>query len=201
MTDNDTLLRIRKFKYDLTRRTSLDIARRHIFFGDCAVISSDEYFKLRTAVATEFGLHPNDVLVVGSAKLGFSIAPHKRYRAFGDSSDLDVVIVSKGLFDTVWQDLHRYSTQGGYWEKSADFKQYLFRGWIRPDKLPPDQNFDFARIWWTFFNRLSVSRQYSAARVTGAIYQSWYFLESYQTGAVDGCAEHLPDHERITNEN
>lgn len=193
-------VRLDTFKRDLTRRTPLEIARRHIIFGDCAVISPEEYFKLRSTVAENFQLHPNDVLVVGSGKLGFSIAPHKRYRPFGDYSDLDVVIVSESFFDIVWRDLHRYSAKGGYWEKHDEFKKYLFDGWIRPDKLPPDQNFDFARRWWRFFNQLSSSREYSAGRITGAIYQGWHFLESYQIIAIAGCVEQLATEESCRNE-
>src|SRR5690606_15793405 len=86
-------VRIAQYKGDVIKHTPLDVARRHILSGDCAVISADDYFLLRSKVANQYGLHPNDVIVVGSGKLGFSVAPQKKYRPFGDSSDLDVVIV------------------------------------------------------------------------------------------------------------
>jgi hypothetical protein len=180
--------RVDQFKHDLAILDPIDVARRYIVFGECAVISNNEYFRLRTTVARRFDLHPNDVLVVGSGKLGFSIAPKKRYRPFGDRSDLDVVIISEKFFDLVWMDVHRYFEQGGFWEHADDFREYLFRGWIRPDKLPPDQHFDFAKSWWEFFNSLSSSREYSTARIRGAIYKNWYFLEAYQQLAITGCA-------------
>jgi hypothetical protein len=44
------------------------------------------YYSLKAAVAEQFQIHPNEIIVVGSAKLGFSIAPTKRYRAFGETS-------------------------------------------------------------------------------------------------------------------
>ena len=191
---------IKSFKSDLAKLPPLEIARRYIIFGDCAVIPSGTYFELRSIISQKYNIHPNDVLVVGSAKLGFSIAPSKRYREFCDTSDLDVVIISPKLFASVWQDLHRYFEKGGYWENKSEFTQYLFRGWIRPDKLPPDQHFPFARDWWSFFNSLSASRRFSNNRVTGAIYQNWYFLESYQTIAISQCADELNDNERISNE-
>lgn len=189
------------FKRDLIEFAPVDIARRYVVFGDCAVINSDQYFSLRKVVAEQFQLHPNDVLVVGSGKLGFSIAPKKRYRMFGDYSDLDVVIVSSHFFDLVWKDVHRYSAQGGYWEDEASFKKYLFRGWIRPDMLPADHRFEFKTDWWEFFNSLSASREYSVSRVRGAIYKSWYFLESYQEIAISACARELIQEQGELHEN
>jgi hypothetical protein len=160
-------------------------------FGECAVIAPDEYYRLRTAVSQEFSLHTNDVLVVGSGKLGFSIAPTKQFRLFGETSDLDVVIVSDRLFDLIWKDVYQYSAQGGYWENFGDFRKYMFQGWIRPDKLPPDHKFSFGKQWWEFFNRLSASRGFSVPRIRGAVYKNFFFLESYQTQAVRLCAATL----------
>ena len=200
MNQFDHQARLQAFKSDLAQFSPVEIARRHIIFGDCAVISSHTYHELRTVVSEKYNIHPNEVLIVGSAKLGFSIAPNKRYREFCDTSDLDVVIISHQLFTSVWKDVHRYFEQGGYWENKRQFTNYLFRGWIRPDKLPPDQNFPLARAWWSFFNALSASRQFSNIRVTGAIYQSWHFLESYQTIAISQCADELNDEVRISNE-
>jgi len=183
--------RITAFKNDLTTLSPIDITRRHVVFGECAVIDPDEYFRLRSTVARQYEIHPNDVLVVGSGKLGFSIAPQKRYCPFHDGSDLDVVIISERFFDIVWKDVHRYFNQGGYWEHSDKFREYLFRGWIRPDKLPPDHRFPFGKTWWEFFNELSASRDFSISRIRGAIYRNWYFLEAYQELAISECAREI----------
>ena len=175
INEQETLSRIKTFKDDLACQSPIEIARKHIVFGECAVISPETYFCLRDTVAKNFSLHPNDVLVVGSAKLGFSIAPKKRYQFFGDSSDLDVAIISNHFFDLVWKDVHRYSSQGGYWEGKNDFNKFLFRGWIRPDMLPSDQNFKFAGEWWEFFNSLSASREFDITKISGAIYKKLVF--------------------------
>lgn len=178
---------IAQFKLDLMNYSSLNIARKHIIFGECATISTEEYFALRSRIATAYSVHPNEVIVVGSGKLGFSIAPHKRYRHFSTDSDLDIVIISETFFDKCWIELFRFENQGGYWEKAVELKQYLFRGWIRPDKMPPNTKFDFGKRWWEFFNELSVSREYSVSRIRGGIYKNWSFLESYQCKAIDQC--------------
>lgn len=78
------------FKADLVRFSAAEMVQRHITFGDCFALSNDLYFELKTAVAKEFGLHHSAILIVGSAKLGFSIVERKRYQLFGDSSDIDI---------------------------------------------------------------------------------------------------------------
>ncbi len=72
--------RLAKFKVDLIEQPLIQIVRKHIISGDCFILSKDQYFDLRSEVADHFGLHPNEVFVVGSAKLGFSVAPKKRFR-------------------------------------------------------------------------------------------------------------------------
>jgi hypothetical protein len=179
--------KIARFRDDLLAQKAIDVVRKHIIHGSCTVLSDDSYLRLRTEVANKYNLHPNDVLVVGSSKLGFSIAPYKRYRHFCNMSDVDVVIVSQVLFDQLWEKVHYYVEHGGYWERFNVFKEYLFNGWIRPDKLPSEHSFEWAKEWWEFFNVLSRSGNYSTFKVRGAIYRSWYFLESYQQRSVSGC--------------
>jgi len=192
--------RVATFKDDLASLPALQVIRRHVIYGDCAVISQSQYFDLRSEVAEEYAIHPNEVLVVGSAKLGFSIAPKKRYRHFADTSDIDVVIVSANLFDQIWRAVHHFWAQGGYWERSAQFHEYLFQGWIRPDKLPSAKSFELANEWWEFFNRLSASGKYSVYKIAGALYRDWYFLEEYQLRGVSACADELKT-EVTNNEN
>ena len=95
--------RLDAFKRELRRLSATQIVRKHILFGECCMLSQDKYFDLRSEVADHFRLHPNEVLVVGSAKLGFSVVPGKKYRLFGDESDIDVALVSSTLFDELWK--------------------------------------------------------------------------------------------------
>lgn len=187
--DPDMHQRILNFKQDIVDLTPLDVIRKNIIYGNPAAIDDSAYFALRSAVAAKYEIHPNEVLVVGSAKLGFSIAPSKRYRSFCDESDIDVVIVSDPLFSRIWRAVHDYEHHGGYWERCREFKDYLFQGWIRPDKLPPSHSFEFGNDWWEFFNALSSSGDYASVKIRGALYKEWYFLEAYQMRAVRDCAD------------
>lgn len=182
--------RIRTFRLDLPQREVGDLVQRHITYGDCFTLSEASYFELKTRVAQNFGIHTSEVLVVGSAKLGFSIAPDKLYRPFGETSDIDVVLCSSALFDALWKDVFDYWVRQAFWPDLGDFRKYLFRGWMRPDKLPPERSFAQSQAWWEFFRRLTMEGTFGPYRIRGALYKSWHFLESYQQKCVRDC-KHL----------
>lgn len=75
--------------------------------------SGSEYEDLRAELGAVFGVSEADVAVVGSGKYGYSMSPTKEFRAFQfdeeneEGSDLDVVVVSKGLFNSTWQRLRQ----------------------------------------------------------------------------------------------
>lgn len=149
---NDAEKRLTQFKEDLSHLSPIEIVRKHITSGECCILPPHKYFDLRSEVADHFELCPNEVLVVGSTKLGFSIAPHKRYRLFCDESDIDVALISSTLFDKFWKEAFVYWCDGSYWSGYNKFVRYFFRGWIRPDKLPPSRMFPLRKDWWDFFS-------------------------------------------------
>lgn len=185
--------RILAFKSDISDISPIEVVRKNIIFGDCFILSQAEYLNLRSDVAKQFSLHPNEVLIVGSAKLGFSIAPKKRYRYFSDDSDIDVVITSSALFDQIWHATFTYKQEVGMWDQETEFKDYLFRGWIRPDKLPPSTHFSLCSEWWEFFRHLSNTGKYGKFKIVGALYKSWFYLENYQKICAEDCRREVLD--------
>jgi hypothetical protein len=180
---------ISRFRAELKLRASRDMCRRFLIFGSCMQLDDEGYYGLKAAVAEQFQIHPNEIIVVGSAKLGFSIAPTKRYRAFGETSDIDVAIISPQLFDHVWHEVFQYLDSARSWENRRQFSNYLVRGWVRPDKLPPGESFRFTMEWFDFFRRLSNSRQFGDIKISGALYRDWIFLEKYQESCISKCRE------------
>ena len=183
----DVTGRIEEFREDLSNLADTTIVRKYITYGNCYILGEDGYFDLKSEVSDQFNVHPNEVVVVGSGKLGFSIAKRKRYRHFGDESDIDIAIVSGTLFDQIWGDVFQYKIGGAYWPEERDFKDYLFRGWVRPDKLPPTPTFEFRNQWWDFFLELERRGNYGPYKIRAGVYKSWHFLESYQTENVRDC--------------
>ncbi|MCY4402480.1 MAG: hypothetical protein OXD54_07885 [Candidatus Poribacteria bacterium] len=178
--------RLKEFKTDLNILTPIQIVRKHIIFGECCELSRQDYFDLRSEVAKYFGLHPNEVLVVGSAKLGFSIAPDKQYDLFSDKSDIDIALVSSTLFDEYWNQVFSYKRINPYWNE-RDFINYLFQGWIRPDKFPRSKMFPSGKDWWIFFQSITSSGKYGKYKIRGGLYQSYFFLENYQKICIQEC--------------
>lgn len=184
---DDVARRIGEFRRDMIARNTEAIVRRYITFGSCYVLAESQYFELKQVVASEFSVHPSEVLVVGSAKLGFSIAAGKRFRPFCDTSDIDVAVISAPAFDSIWQAVFEFKCAKGYWEKEKLFNAYLARGWIRPDMLPPASRFSQCQRWWEFFRGLSSSRRFGDVKISAGLYRNWRFLEAYQSVAVSEC--------------
>ncbi len=68
-------------------------------FRDCPAV----YDKARAWLGTCLRVCPKEITLVGSARLGFSLARASYGRAFGQESDLDLTIVSESLFREVSQ--------------------------------------------------------------------------------------------------
>ncbi len=182
--------KLNEFKEDLKKFSAIQVVRKHIIFGECCELSQQDYFDLRSIVAKKFGLHPNQVLVVGSAKLGFSIVPKKRFRPFSrNRSDIDVALVSSKLFEQVNEDIYNYKQEAGDWPKYCTFTDYLFQGWIRPDMFPRSPVFPFGKKWWDFFRGLENSRKYGDNKIHGGLYKSYFFIENYQHDCVQQCKD------------
>jgi len=179
--------RIKLFREDLRQRDVPELVQRHITYGECYALSQDAYFDLKNRVSQKFGIHTSEVVVVGSAKLGFSIVPDKRYRPFGEKSDIDLTLCSGTLFDDFWKDVYDYWARREIWPGIDEFRKYFFRGWMRPDKLPPAKSFHRSQEWWEFFRQLTSTGNFGPYKINGALYKSWHFLENYQQVCIRDC--------------
>lgn len=185
---------VARFKQNLLAYPNNDgFTRRFILHGTCSALDESMHYDLLEKIAAEFSVETaQDVFVVGSAKLGFSIAPHKRYRLFGDGSDIDVAIINHGLYEQVWHEVHQYKLSQPAWI-SAGFEKYSAWGWIRPDKLPRSPLFSFRDRWWDFFRSLQQQQVCGPYKVAGALYHDLEFLVRYQNNAVTLCRGSLED--------
>jgi hypothetical protein len=192
LIDPDIQRRLARFQSDLQTLTDATMVQKHITYGDCYKLDQDSYYALKSQIADFFDVHTSEVLVVGSGKLGFSIVGSKLFRPFDDNeSDIDIAIVSASLFDRIWTEVFDYWGAKQYWPEEQAFKQYLFRGWIRPDKLPPAWTFALCQEWWEFFRRLTSQGTYGPYKLRAGLYKSWYFLESYHRACMKSCRTNI----------
>ncbi|OOE04644.1 hypothetical protein BO219_04415 [Anoxybacillus kestanbolensis] len=181
--ENKNLLDEFKKVLDNKEMSDADIVDRYILFGTPFVFKNneDKYYFLKREIANFFGTSTSNVIMVGSAKLGFSIAPQKLWKLLDDDSDIDMVIISEELFDDYWKQLFEFNINLTYRNEKEDelyrdFLEYFFKGWIRPDKFP--FKFDNKRKWFEFFNKISYG-EYDKRKITGAIYRNEYFFRKY----------------------
>jgi len=189
-----------QFKIDLQSLSCAQIFRRHVLSGEPRIIGVTELFELREKISDFLGVEFSEVVLVGSAQSGFSIKPQRRYQKFGDNSDLDFAIVSPQIFEKVWKEAHEYRYSGAYWPGKSDFFRYVARGWVRPDKLPKSEIFRLGNEWWDFFRLLSKHSAANGYRLNAGLYQSWFFLESYQKAAIQQCIDERSCDENVSHE-
>lgn len=185
-----------RFRAELQALEPHDLVRKYITTGTPTELTEDEYFDLRRTVAREFEIHPSSVVLVGSCRQGFSIAPKKRWRAAKQSSDLDVALVSPERFDVYWESVFTYSRTNSAWNNSRRYRIFarnLFFGWIDPRGLPPVPKFQEAARWSEFFDSIMQSRRFGQRRISARLYRTWARLDAYQERAVRKCISALGD--------
>lgn len=86
-----------------------------------------------------------NIYVVGSAKLGYSCAPHEYGRRFNRDSDIDIAIVSDVLFDKYWHNMldWSYAKRGTIdrdeKNKISEYRKTIMKGFVNPHyKYPHD---------------------------------------------------------------
>lgn len=90
-----------------------------------------QYDNFKKYVANKLEVHYNDIGIVGSAKLGFSLNPKKNYKNFDNKSDIDIIIVSQKLFNEFWaqylKDSYNPTTQihNISWVSFCVFRKYM----------------------------------------------------------------------------
>lgn len=130
-----------------------------------------------------------NMTIVGSAKIGFSLSPDAFPRQFSEQSDIDVLIVDESLFDKFWMAMlgWHYPRKGfdlGTWDNRwvKERRKDLYWGWFRPDKvrfkglslpniLKPLR--DISTLWFDSFQSLSRYPQFANREVSGRLYRTW----------------------------
>ncbi|WP_315272705.1 hypothetical protein [uncultured Abiotrophia sp.] len=105
------------------------------------------YENMKRIIASEFTFDQSDVcVVVGSAKIGFSLAPNKSGRNFivkedvsnQRASDIDVAIISKKIFTVVW-DTYKNLKYKTHIKRYDQVSSQIFSGYINL-KLASEQS-------------------------------------------------------------
>jgi len=190
-------LSIDEFRAALLVRPLEALVREYIFQGLAyAFRQKPESMEiLHRHLFRTLNLSQRNVIVVGSAKLGFSLSPDTFPRQFSEESDIDVLVVDESLFDRLWLTLLKWQyprrlVQLGRpdAEWASCRRKEVYWGWLTPDRIRfeglsfPDELRplrDISTRWFNAFRSLSEYREFAARNVTGRLYRTWHHAFLY----------------------
>jgi hypothetical protein len=178
------------------------VVRVHVFQGvPYAFRSKPSSFRLLSNhLCAKLEVSPENIAIVGSAKIGFSLSPDTFPRLFSRYSDIDVVIVSDHMFDGFWHTMlrwnypRRFSLSGADWEWSKSRREDLYWGWFRPDRIRfeglsfPDvlrPIRDSSTRWFDAFQSLSLIDDFAGRRIGGRLYRTWEHALRYHAYSLE----------------
>lgn len=135
---------VEEFRAILVSRQLEAIVREYVFQGPAFVFGDrpSAMALLRQHLRANLTVKEENVVIVGSAKIGFSLNPDNFPRLFSEESDIDVLIVDERLFDRVWLTLLRWQhprrimgLDRPYHEWARVRRKEIYWGWFMPDKI------------------------------------------------------------------
>lgn len=181
---------VEQFK-GLLRIQPLDwIVENYIFKGTPFVFCTDPRLLdiLHGHLVSNLRLRKENIVVVGSAKIGFSLNPYSFPRKFSDKSDIDILVVDEKLFDGVWRTIlkwnypRRLRLYGMDWTWTKKRMEDLYWGWFVPDKIK-FEGLTFPSVlkpvraistqWFDTFRSLSRYPELADRNISGRLYRTW----------------------------
>lgn len=139
---------------------------------------------LKEILNDKLGVAYHNVLMVGSGKIGYSLSPSKKFKAFDEDSDIDIAIISIKMFNELWAKIRLASTEEHISYKSITSS--VFRGFINEKHF---SNIAFARQYWNNqildLNRCIQEDVGIRHQINYRIYRSWEDLEDYHINGIN----------------
>jgi hypothetical protein len=185
-----------EFRKLLTSLSPRTIVEQYIFTGapfkGIAYVFRDDPpadTQLKTQLATRLNVRPGNIVIVGSAKVGFSLSPDNFSAPFSNASDIDVIVIDDVSYDLLWNCLlqwhypRRGLLQGAQWEWAKSRTKDFYWGWIYPNQLsfasflsfPPALRplRDFRTKWFNAFRTVGGHPLLSQLTISGRLYRTW----------------------------
>jgi len=148
---------------------------------------------IRDWLSRELSIHPKEVTLIGSARVGYSLAPPPDYgRPFGEHSDLDFSVISASLFLACKLAFERWKAdfslgsvmprgprEKALWNANAVvISKTILRGFIDPNKVPTFNGYPIiqriSQSMWLLKQKLEASEsKLSFRKASVRVYSSW----------------------------
>lgn len=149
------------------------------------------YYEWKHKMALKLQVDARDIIVTGSACLGYSLNPKKNFKKFNQYSDIDVGIISNYYFDIAWHELRNqkyYKLDNNMKHALEDHKNRLiYWGTIATDKILPILS--FGKHWNKVINELKSCPPIDDREINFRIYKDNKSFRDYQINSVRECQE------------
>lgn len=138
----------------------------------------------KTLLARGLDVDPHDIVLTGSAAIGFSLNPYKHFSAFSNESDIDCGVISPYHFDLAWRHLRQLRPS---WLSLPSASRraierhrtnYVFTGTIATDSILPI--LPFGAIWQGALETMAGQIPTEGRDVKLRIYKDYDALRQYQ---------------------
>ena len=204
---NSTTLQPDQLKSLLLSMDNFDVVAKVFLLEGAPFVFSNspmKYLIFREQVADRFEIGYQDVCIVGSAKLGFSPSPYKFGKAFSETSDVDVVIISSVLFDrgthALFEHINKIGPALDFSNKTKSVpvsandwrvhkesvRNYVYEN-FNPGLLPRDHPLHkevFSNISSTSALFLALQPQVFVSKIRCRVFRNWRAAESYYTNSL-----------------
>ena len=204
---------VQEFKSLLLSTDVRDVVQQRVFEGPVHAFRQrpGDMNVLRQHLVSHLRLTAEGIVVVGSAKTGFSLSPDNFPRPFGVESDIDVVVVDEALFDAYWAICLEYfyprrigrlprPDYGWLQDRKHDvfwgrFEPHYMRyeGLSFPEVLRPLR--DLSTAWFNAFRSLSTYGQFRGRDIKGRLYRSWNHARAYHEDGLRQIKQSLQNKE------
>lgn len=149
--------------------------------------------ELRGWLGYRLDVHPKEITLIGSGRIGFSLAKGDRYgKKFNDKSDLDFSVISPPLFSLLTQTLCRFAddfesgkvspstkAEAKYWPENIRVcRRNIVRGFLDSYMIPNRSRYPVAQnlnaTMWHLKERVNETLEApNVSKTTLRVYRSW----------------------------
>jgi hypothetical protein len=128
-----------------------------------------------------------NITIIGSAATGFSLNPHKRFRAFNNNSDIDVAVISYLHFQEAWMALRKLNvgsvtSQRDRISIKEHRERYIYWGCIAADRILP--YLPFVSTWTKALSEMAGTEPTEGRDITVRVYRDYDALRAYHMNSL-----------------
>lgn len=170
----------------ILKRNPAEFVSHYIFEPIPFAFSSDmeAWVSWKTLLARGLEVDPHDIVLTGSAAIGFSLNPRKNFAAFSTASDIDCGVISPYHFDIAWRHLRQlrpsWLSLPNASRRAIEMhrKNYVFTGTIATDSILPI--LPFGAVWQSALATMAEQPPTEGRDVKLRIYKDYDALRQYQ---------------------